>query len=169
MTRVRPILFSGPMVKAILAGKKSQTRRIAQSMYDKAFMEGDVLWVRETWSHTGTGVWKVSDTYLAGDGEVIYAADGGHEGAGWFPSIHMPKRYSRLTLTEVGVRIEPLRNITEADARAEGVASVAEYVELWDKLNGARMAWWMNPLVFVISFKPAQLNIDRYLERQTAA
>jgi hypothetical protein len=61
--RERPILFSGPMVRAILDGKKTQTRRVVKDLKpDDSYIEavclrrrpygapGDRLWVRETWS-----------------------------------------------------------------------------------------------------------------------
>jgi len=54
----------------------------------------------------------------------------------------------------VSIRRELLQNITEEDARAEGVASVAEYRALWDSINDRKGTRWDdNPLVWVISFK----------------
>jgi hypothetical protein len=139
----RPILFSGPMVRAILDGKKTQTRRAIKPRvgglaglnfwgwdYDRAVFgtdllgpvqqvrcpygaPGDRLWVRETWLRNAHD-------------EVIYLADWREqgyewEGMGWKPSIHMPRWASRLTLEITGVRVERVQDISEVDAQAEGV------------------------------------------------
>lgn len=125
----RPILFSGPMVRAVLSGAKSQTRRVVKPQATSgphdleqtigtpdslaAFVRhrcpygvpGDRLWVRETW---GPG------PFYRADDETISPSDG------WRPSIHMPRWASRLTLEVVNVRVERLQDISDEDARAEG-------------------------------------------------
>lgn len=145
----RPILFSGPMVRAILDGSKTQTRRVAkhplaqaavrinsykgQSEFDCILPDGtggiiqcpygnpgDRLWVRETWAHERDGTGCPDDT-----GVLYRATDPGwdDEGTGlrWRPSIYMPRWASRITLEITAVRVERLQSISEADARAEGV------------------------------------------------
>ncbi len=88
-----PILFSAEMVRAILGGRKTQTRRPMKPQPDPAFLArgvvgivpqwpqqdgmseliaapyapGDTLWVRETWRCTGGSDWK----------GIIYRADAG--------------------------------------------------------------------------------------------
>jgi len=132
----RPILFSAPMVRALLAGTKTQTRRVLKEPYGmlermpdgewkpiptKIFV-GDRLWVRETWApltaltHNDPGPQAIIDGgfYRADEGTV----DG--EISKWKPSIFMPRHASRLTLTVTDVRVERLQDISEADARAEG-------------------------------------------------
>src|SRR5690606_31588063 len=52
---------------------------------------GDRLWVRETWCHTGTGVWNIASARAALDGSPIYRADGERPGVKWWPGIHMPR------------------------------------------------------------------------------
>lgn len=161
----RPILFSAPMVKAILSGTKTQTRRIVKPQqfplgtcvacpYGTV---GDRLWVRETWLQVPAG--------------IAFRADGGdHYGAGgklkWRPSIFMPRAASRITLEVTGVRVERLQGISEDDAEAEGVAAephngscvdrrcfVKAYASLWDSLNAKRSPWSSNPWVWVLSFR----------------
>jgi hypothetical protein len=140
----RPILFSGPMVRALLDGTKTQTRRLAKGVaevrdgvayrpehtghgtrgpFEYACpidcpygVPGDRLWVRETWHPC--------------DGGPIYAADYPYPTladaanfAGvprWYPAIHMRREDSRLDLEITAVRVERLHDITEDDARAEG-------------------------------------------------
>jgi hypothetical protein len=147
MVKERPILFSGPMVKAILDGRKTQTRRAVKlrdptatySCFDDEGwplsadeygqwekdrcpygQPGDRLWVRECWGYFG------GDEYLyqREPGSVGYRATHGSlqpiPGGKWKPSIHMPRWASRITLEITDVRVEQLRAITEEDAIAEG-------------------------------------------------
>lgn len=127
----RPILFSAPMVRALLHGTKTQTRRVVKAprsshIDGRVFTAavGDRLWVREA-----------CVTMAAADGgpdrRVAYAADGepafGAKGqyGHWIltsrVSIHMPRWASRLTLTVTDVRVQRLQGISEEDAIAEGI------------------------------------------------
>lgn len=145
MSRERPILFSAPMVRAILAGTKTQTRRVAKIdsvAYGKpvqwvsvapcttGIMEvrcpygepGDRLWVRESFS--GARAYETRGYPLREWGnKIFYWADGQPRSGDWTrprPSIHMPRSLSRITLEITGVRVEKLQEISEADAVAEG-------------------------------------------------
>ena len=135
----RPMLFSAPMVRAILDGRKTVTRRIVKAR-DLEWMDvhqglrepdnaercpygqpGDRLWVRETFARIDgqTRPWIETDyqaTYTNGDrlGDTLGIKKR------WTPSIHMPRHASRITLEVTGVRVERLQDISEADAQAEG-------------------------------------------------
>ena len=141
----RPILFSAPMVRAILDGSKTQTRRVVKpqpqmvtnhtiSTWDgpPAALQyqlermgrgcpygkpGDRLWVREAF----LGWYKTADKSFSH--VAAYRADGYELEASerWTPSIHMPRAASRITLEVTGVRVERLQDISEADAIAEGI------------------------------------------------
>lgn len=150
----RPILFSAPMVRALLAGRKQQTRRILkpqpQMVQGKRIapwegdgvtlmrlleqtgkrcpygQPGDRLWVRESW-----GVSPIYDNTKPRDlkprgMKVGYAADDGLRGCKTRPSIHMPRWAGRITLEVTGVRVERLQDISEADALAEGVSAILD-------------------------------------------
>ena len=143
----RPILFSDAMVRAILAGAKTQTRRIVKDEADAivgAFSGmtpygkvGDRLWVRETFASfqgSSVPVTPSAATYVVlRDGTQVYRsdsaiippakeyADGAFDGIKWRPSIHMPRWACRLVLEVTTVRVERLQAITEDDARDEGV------------------------------------------------
>jgi len=67
----------------------------------------------------------------------------------WLPSIHMPKWACRIINEVVEVRAERIQEISEEDARAEGVGSVAEFRDLWITLHGAE-SWEANPIVWAI-------------------
>lgn len=119
----------------------------------------DLLYVKETWAPI--------------EGLILYRADA-HKpfetDGPWKSSRFMPRKFSRITLEITDIRIQRLQEITEADARDEGVdARVAgqdEYgrimtyrtgfVYLWEKINGKKFPWIMNPWVFVISFRRVQ-------------
>jgi hypothetical protein len=146
----RPILFSAPMVRAILAGTKTQTRRIAKgaalewltagfhpnfvaSVENKLCPHGqpsDQLWVRETHAIVPRTAYArsegVQQTLRPDDpyehDAAIYREGWTRSNGGfrWRPSIHMPRWASRITLEITSVRVERLQDISEADARAEG-------------------------------------------------
>ncbi|MFY3459502.1 hypothetical protein [Achromobacter xylosoxidans] len=146
--RERPILFSGPMVRAILAGNKTQTRRVAkpvrhpdlgnvytpgalvlerepQHVIDRACpygQPGDRLWVRETWNRfePWAGFYYAADYEAFGIGPDDDPDHIPDHEVRWKPSIHMPRAACRLVLEITGVRVERLQDISEADARAEG-------------------------------------------------
>lgn len=214
----RPIFLNGDMVRAVLDGRKTQTRRIMKVQPSEDFspmnMEletdftsrwytpgvvdkdgylqsskkqvfgvasedegytcpfgavGDRLWVRETHSirvepseYTPGAAWyRESDIGRQWEGQLR-----------WRPSIHMPRWASRITLEITGVRVERLNNISEADARADGVEQLrggfwrhyqpawtqhqlsarGSFVTLWKSIYGEE-SWQANPWVWVIEFK----------------
>ena len=139
----RPILFSAPMVLALLAGTKTHTRRVAKEFAGRDDLDkilrrfpnqngcpygdpGDRLWVRESWAPNSGSA-----------GGFLYRADHGsassyhridlktgvwtHAASRWRPSIHMPRTASRITLEITSVRVERLQDISDTDTIAEGI------------------------------------------------
>lgn len=215
----RPILFSAPMVRAILEGRKTQTRRVVKCdtykikrkasplewdsgradsrmvdaetlMSQKGYglfiaEEGPVfglrspfgkpmdrLWVRETWA-TSRLYDLMPPREIPPNKELFYAADGKD---GWNnnarvrQSIFMMRWASRITIEITDVRVERLQDITEDDAKAEGVNTKLEtysfelktsekfgyrysFSYLWDSINAKKHPWTSNPWVWVIEFK----------------
>lgn len=138
----RPILFSAPMVREILSGTKTQTRRAVKDRHIDAappacFFQwlrercpygqpGDRLWVRETWQVVDGSerARRIVTDPSPSRGWIEYAATvhPGHEPPPrWRPSIHMPRWASRILLEITAARVERLQDISEADAIAEGV------------------------------------------------
>lgn len=136
----RPILFSGPMVRAILAGTKTQTRRmvrpgvLADGWPDVPPLAiayaaercpygvpGDRLWVRETFAGDDCCGYVYRADHENADLRAGDLDDGEQSIRRWSPSIHMPRAASRLDLEISAVRVERLQDISEADAQAEGV------------------------------------------------
>lgn len=150
------ILFSAPMVRALLAGTKTQTRRafkdspppginvaIVNNTTQRFGGPGDRLWVRETWMADPPIDNSWPSTQFAGckprDHSLIpaeyrkpehclYRADGFADLHGWTPAIHMFRWASRLTLEIAEVRVERLQEISAADAIAEGIG---EFIGGW--------------------------------------
>jgi hypothetical protein len=156
----RPIILSAPMIRAILANRKQQTRRLATSPLAKC-LPGDLLWVREVWQVPAlcNAQYRATATERIGHWNPAIGP--------WRPSIHMPRWASRITLEVTGVKFERLQDITIADALAEGALEATDipYVGamtgdqarvafslLWDRLHGPR-SWEENPTIVCISFK----------------
>lgn len=135
--RERPIIFSAPMVRAILDGRKTMTRRIIKpqpsagvrvSPFVSSGLEdghgrevripwrpGDRAWVRETHYVQSAGC-------RDGGGRVIlYRAAEPDAPCTWRSPIHMPRWASRITLEITDVRVQRLQDISEEDAVAEGI------------------------------------------------
>lgn len=217
-----PIIFSAPMVSALLDGRKTQTRRIAwHSETDKKKMSflcdgerpnplarkargfgvqmggeywlrptpwvgvkpGDGLWVRETFCYGPVDddpiYYRATDqvqSVVDGDGFTITNKDGS-EKSPWRSPLHMPRWASRLTLIVTATKVERLQDISEADAKAEGLEWVSgtygikgiaatwvagargSFSELWKHLHGPD-AWDANPEVVAIAFRVVKANID---------
>lgn len=141
---IKPILFNTEMVRAILEGRKSCTRRVVKNMSDtglepddyifedvedathKKFIEssykppyqpGDIIYIRETW-------FRDSNRYMYranySDNEKFYR-NGEEIKIKWHQSIHMPKEAARIWLKVTDVRVERLQNMDWRDALDEGV------------------------------------------------
>ena len=197
-TTERPILFNGAMVRAILEGRKTQTRRVVKNLEgrpanswtlhraagcadswssDSGWMgrcpygqPGDRLWVREAFREA-----------LGFETEPLSfcrykASDPLADEHKWTPSIHMPRWASRILLEITAVRVERLQDISEADARAEGVTDGGclncgepepcacaqpapdardSFCRLWQSINGPG-SWADNPWVWIVEFKRVQ-------------
>lgn len=198
----RPIPFNGAMVRALLAGTKTQTRRAAKGVatvhartgeplakLDSAGprvacpygQPGDRLWVREAWRadqwFDGRPPREIPDAAY-----VVYEAGGQHvpfpAAVGKLrPGMFMPRWASRITLEVTGVRVERLQDISEADAKAEGMTPALAgellsegecrvlawaaangnsarmtYSALWEQINGPG-SWDANPWVWVVEFQ----------------
>ncbi|WJD60635.1 hypothetical protein [Pseudomonas kurunegalensis] len=165
----RPILFSGPMVRAILEGRKAVTRRPVKPGFPSSVTEafpyagaphawmpalpsgepwyeqvrecpygrpGDRLWVRETWLEDpeDDGTWAYTQ-YMGCKGSplsdipkrfqkpehCIFRATWDGSALRWRPSIHMPRWASRILLEITDVRVERLQDISDDQAKAEGM------------------------------------------------
>lgn len=159
-----PILFSGAMVRALLAGTKTQTRRVVKKnaagraarggrnwhLDDPDAVKacpygtlGDRLWVRETWNiarptlmdgahveETETMGGTIPIKLPKGGWAVWYAADEIDPGAPlvdrYRPSIHMPRWASRITLEVTDVRVQRVQDLSEGDAKAEGMGVITK-------------------------------------------
>jgi hypothetical protein len=169
----RPILFSGPMVAAILDGRKTQTRRIIKPQPRTDVcpygVPGDRLWVKETWAIVCAGEvqrlpafeyekvnTKDLSAYLDPECDLVYRADVHNDIRGWRPPRYMPKWASRILLEITGVRVERVQDIGEADAKAEGcMGGLPVFSHLWDSIHKGKEGreWEANPWVWVIEFK----------------
>lgn len=207
-----PILFSAPMVRAILAGTKTQTRRVMKPRRDRdvgcelacnelagevnggryrnaPWQPGDRLWVKETTlkvedhGYLGPVYAESEEGRACLSGGLAPSEDDCTEVDPWEikrrPSIFMPRSMARIHLEVVGVRVERLQDIGEADAIAEGIERVEDffgcpcwkaygepagsdvvfpddpigsYASLWTSINGPG-SWDANPWVWAIEFR----------------
>lgn len=188
MSRVLPILFNMEMVRAILDGRKSCTRRIIKPqpqgyfevseeplyIYDTdgkqgkitpPYQPGDILYVRETWKQAPNGYYYYEDWQRNNIADVTK----------WKPSIHMPKKATRIWLKVKDVKIERLQDVTEDGAKAEGAidnrgfihspeneydrihTAKEHFIKIWNstikKSDLDRYGWDANPWVWVIEFE----------------
>ncbi|UPK82554.1 hypothetical protein LW139_07655 [Proteus vulgaris] len=210
----RGIIFNAEMVRAILDGRKTQTRRIIKSVPathnfhgwvmsstrakdegkacwaigDSPLLKepirlncplgkvGDRLWVRETFGNRvvrdALGGYGEFITYRASKPDAVYCtcASGDVIPMKWTPSIHMPRRYSRITLEITDVRVEQLQDISKQDAISEGAPqghysidviskqfgfpdfSRSWFAQIWMDIYGED-SWVNNEWVWVIEFK----------------
>lgn len=165
------IPFQPDMVRAVLSGRKTQTRRVCKNQPPKWMDEspygisGDRMWVRERLVS--------AQDFLAGKVFTRYAADekpivlsGVPCVWAWrswtLPSRFMPRWASRITLEIVSVRVERVNEISELDCEIElgvepyslGGQAYEKFGALWDLINAKRgHSWKSNPWVWVIEFR----------------
>ena len=242
---IKPILFNAEMVRAILDGRKSCTRRLVKffsgenprwtgyikdglMLYNGRnepcirkvpYQPGDILYVRETWR---VGAWDIFNQMIAFDykdgtcGELTYIHDRelfdrlvnqsrndarqakceyngvdfvwekGKSPCRWHPSIHMPKEAARIWLKVMNVRVERLQEITDEQAKCEGIqydecptgftwkqetdmhncytTPIGAMQALWNstikKSDIDRYGWDANPWVWVIEFERCEKPVD---------
>lgn len=198
---IKPILFNTKMVRAILDGRKDATRRIVKGFipddavwgytaftpkgyiscrgtfadgYGEKFFKlpcesGDILYVRETWKKAPNGYYYYEDWQRNDIADVTK----------WKPSIHMPKEAARIWLKVTNVRVERLQEITDEQAKREGIqydecptgftwkqetdmhncytTPIGAMQALWNstikKSDIDRYGWDANPWVWVIEFE----------------
>lgn len=199
----RPILFSAPMVRAILEGRKTMTRRICKpqpqvntvsgwsihesDLTGKWFrtmsgivyplfpcpygITGDHLWLKETFSRCACDACLKAWPKQGPHGVTYVATYSGPSGIVVRPSIFMPRWASRITLEITNVKVEHLQDISEEDARKEGVSAWMQtddfpglsysdphpgargvFSKLWESIYGED-SWDLNPWVWAILFR----------------
>ena len=158
---MKPILFNTEMVRAILDGRKTVTRRVIKpqpssgvrkSVFVKsgledghgreiksAYLPGDILYIRETWQEfkiknprkAVPEDFKAVKYIFKADGEIVNSDKSMFK---WRPSIHMPKEAARIFLKVTGVRVERLHEMTQEDCIREGCGELSEeeFAKLWD-------------------------------------
>jgi len=212
-SQFKPIPFSTPMVEAIIAGRKTQTRRIVKQAvgwdinwkvmpikeehvdgiqryeircgtqyhlpwFKAKFEVGDILWVRETFAEWDNGGYAYKadgfiERYGAWERDTPKKFHDVERVERWKPSLFMPKEACRLFLEVTEIKPQRLNDISQEDAKAEGVfpaphrcpgwvnelKSFADCYKcsfklLWNKINGkSGHQWDKNEWLWVISFK----------------
>jgi hypothetical protein len=146
--RTRGIAFSSELVRAILAGRKTQTRRLVrpvpvtppQAPDCKTAQPGEWLYVREPWARLDSG--------------YRYAADRAPASGGFKPGMYMPRDAARLFLFVTEVHVHRLNDITPSDIAAEGVPPGMSFEQLWNTFFTKPGETWLdNPWVWAIHFR----------------
>lgn len=166
---IKPILFNTEMVRAILDGRKSCTRRVVKPQptarygaqgIKPPYQPGDILYVRETWKKAPNGYYYYEDWQRDDIADVTK----------WKPSIHMPKEAARIWLKVMNVRVERLQEISAESALAEGAdkyihtnggldenMTITSFIGIWNstikKSDLDRYGWDANPWVWIIEFE----------------
>ena len=168
---MRGILFKPEMIKAIVEGRKTVTRRVMPNqpilmdkVYERDFRKdfggrkpryqvGEVVYIKEAWCESKFFLNRVY--YKADDFNIVSKGDI------WQSPLFMPERAARYFIKILSVRAERLQEISydEDEAMKEGVGAfedrvsyVAEFISLWDSLNKA-YPWESNPWVFRYEFE----------------
>ena len=147
---MKPIFMNTDMVRALLEGRKTVTRRVVKNKdvinnwdfendgtpityvdpatgdsYDASFpclyQPGDILWVRETWGMASDLLGAVPGPVYMADYSNFELQKLREKGYRWKPSIHMPREIARIFLKVTGVRVERLQDLTLKDAEMEGI------------------------------------------------
>ena len=219
--RAHPLLMKGPLVRATLAGLKTQTRRPIKPQPDDDIVDveydaiaglwlgntqedndlgytsswaarcpmgqaGDRLWVRETWQHYQNSGQRAADfsEHQRFAANCFYRADESNPrtkplSGKWRPSLLMPRWACRLVLPLVSVRVERVQDITEEDAKAEGVERISagpgwecwmgygpssscktardSFRSLWISIYG-EASWDLNPWVWVAEWEEIEVR-----------
>lgn len=141
------IIFAGGSVLQILAGHKTQTRRILEPPPE---LGDDTIWRpdRCRYGERGDRLWVKENLYDRDQDGWSYAVDHGHvlveerdfpAAISWAhhrerdtcPAMFMPKWASRITLEIEDIRNERLQSITEFEARMEGVDATEADPFMW--------------------------------------
>lgn len=154
---MKPILFNTEMVRAILDGRKTMTRRIIKPqpqspvvnylgtwqetqpcangirVFPPPYKPGDILYVRETWGVYCRNWWQADYYNYRADWQAQETPYGLTEPPKWRPSIHMPKEAARIFLRVKSVRVQRLRDMVLADVLMEGIKEGDSYEETWDR------------------------------------
>jgi len=131
----------------------------------------EALWERLSKECTAAGCPQ------SGSGDFVLETPKGTPPVRWKPSIFMPRLISRISLEITGVNVSRVKEISEADARAEGVERVGDswkcygncadhktghdkrtsattsFMSLWDSINAKPLDWDSNPWIWVLTFK----------------
>jgi hypothetical protein len=213
-----PILFSAPMIRALLEGRKTMTRRVMKQQpspswrpfsygevhkmingepsedhvigwgpsnedgdeaYPLRFLIGQRLWVREAWRTDNSDDDGIKPSLLSPKTFILYDADADWRlnksvGKSRSPRF-MPRWASRLTLVVTDVKVERVQDISQEDAKAEGVDPRVDHVgdehclysipfqSLWNTIHGPD-AWQRNDWVEAVTFTVHNSNIERMPE-----
>lgn len=178
---IKPILFNTEMVRAILDGRKTCTRRLVRflpgenpqwtgyirdglMLYNgrnepcitKApYQPGDILYVRETWHKYTKRMGKGEGCHLAEFyGYKASVANSEDANEPWKPSIHMPKEAARIWLKVTDVRVERLQDITSEQIGREGVEVEYPHVLNGEEKRYAFLTLWNSTI--------KKSDLDRY-------
>lgn len=158
---IKPILFNTDMVRAIMDGRKTCTRRMVKPQWEECphckYVHNEYIYDEMAENvycarcgypleperrspYQPEDILYVRETFIQAAAHAFwYKADDNSwmpEGLHWKPSIHMPKEAARIWLKVTNVRVERLQDITEDGAEVEGcfdyTSTALGFPDVWD-------------------------------------
>lgn len=143
---MKKILFKPEMIRAILDGKKTQTRRLS---IRPRFKVGDIVYVGESYFNLTNRDFEIYKTIYKADTDQVF--QDGKLLKGWHSGMFMPEKYARIFLKITGAKKERVGRISLNDAKAEGFTCITAFWDYFFKIGKRELS--MDTEVWAYTFE----------------